>query len=605
MTISVADRVRESSSVVGTALITLEGPTQGFQSFSTALPSGSTTYYCLTDNINWEVGQGTLTSSSPFWTLSRDIILSSSNSGLIIDFPVGIKDVFITAPAEYVQLSPSGGGGGSSNNAPVWITDITPTSTGIVSAKTYVPGTIPSNVVLSTAVSNTFNVTVHVAVAGGELSYSPTVSINGTQATLTQSSTPRWFTGIVNLTLTGTSATVTATSSENSTSVVNLTLATSGPSVLTLIFGAYPGTQTALKSGDHITCSGTTDPSATSIVVYGTTLTVSGGAFSGTLTVGSQSGSYYPTAVASNSFGTAGATFTSITALNLDQTYPTISGVSITYPVGETAFGTGGVGALNNTITNYSSVTYSSSNFSIASPTTYATSKVITNTASGYITGNNITITAVRTNNNAVTTYNAAALIATVAPTASISISGSPVQLISSPTGITYTINLTTSQPIVSAPTLNATYGTWSGSWSGSGSSWSRGLIISDATPRGTGTFTTLSITGASGLVGSTITSGSTYIVGGSNQRILTYAPYSRVAAIGTSVYNQNNTVASYTGGNTLTLHTDNGVYVNGYYIANSDGTYNANGSYLGISDTAFAGSNGTGTLELTFQENA
>ena len=54
-----------------------------------------------------------------------------------------------------------------------------------------------------------------------------------------------------------------------------------------------------------------------------------------------------------------------------------------------------------------------------------------------------------------------------------------------------------------------------------------------------------------------------------------------------------------------LVLKYDNTVAQNSYYIANADGSYNAQGEYLGLSDTAFAGSNTTGSLVVVFGEVA
>jgi hypothetical protein len=97
MALVVKDRVRETTTTTGTGTITLAGPVTGFQSFS-VIGDANTTYYTITDNTNWEVGIGTYTSSGT--TLSRDIILESSNGGTAVNFSAGAKDVFVTYPAE-------------------------------------------------------------------------------------------------------------------------------------------------------------------------------------------------------------------------------------------------------------------------------------------------------------------------------------------------------------------------------------------------------------------------------------------------------------------------------------------------------------------------
>jgi hypothetical protein len=59
------------------------------------------TYYAIELNAagEWEVGIGTVTSGSPD-TLSRDTIISSSNSDAAVIFSSGTKNVFCTLPAK-------------------------------------------------------------------------------------------------------------------------------------------------------------------------------------------------------------------------------------------------------------------------------------------------------------------------------------------------------------------------------------------------------------------------------------------------------------------------------------------------------------------------
>jgi hypothetical protein len=79
--------------------LTLAGASAGFQSFA-AVGNGNTTYYAIVDSTagTWEVGIGTYTSSGT--TLSRDTVLSSSNSGSLVTFSSNSKDVFVTYPSE-------------------------------------------------------------------------------------------------------------------------------------------------------------------------------------------------------------------------------------------------------------------------------------------------------------------------------------------------------------------------------------------------------------------------------------------------------------------------------------------------------------------------
>lgn len=98
MALVLKDRVKETTTTTGDGTITLGGAVTGFQTFTSVLSNGDTTYYCITDGTNFEVGEGTFTASGT--TLSRDEVLESSNSGNKVDWGAGTKDVFITQPAE-------------------------------------------------------------------------------------------------------------------------------------------------------------------------------------------------------------------------------------------------------------------------------------------------------------------------------------------------------------------------------------------------------------------------------------------------------------------------------------------------------------------------
>jgi len=97
MAFVVKDRVKETTTTTGTGTITLAGAVDGFQAFS-AIGDGNTTYYAIAAGTEFEVGIGTYTSSGT--TLSRDTVISSSNSGSLVSFSAGSKDVFCTLPAE-------------------------------------------------------------------------------------------------------------------------------------------------------------------------------------------------------------------------------------------------------------------------------------------------------------------------------------------------------------------------------------------------------------------------------------------------------------------------------------------------------------------------
>lgn len=96
MALVLKDRVQETTTTTGTGTLTLSGGVDGFQSFS-VIGDGNTTFYSIVFGASFEVGIGTYTSSGT--TLSRDTILSSSNSNNAVNFGAGTKNVFVTYPA--------------------------------------------------------------------------------------------------------------------------------------------------------------------------------------------------------------------------------------------------------------------------------------------------------------------------------------------------------------------------------------------------------------------------------------------------------------------------------------------------------------------------
>ena len=95
------DRVKETSTTTGTGTISLAGASQGFESFVTGIGTTNKTYYCITNSTQteFETGIGTVTDATPD-TLSRDTVISSTNSDNLVNFAGGEKDVFCTIPAK-------------------------------------------------------------------------------------------------------------------------------------------------------------------------------------------------------------------------------------------------------------------------------------------------------------------------------------------------------------------------------------------------------------------------------------------------------------------------------------------------------------------------
>jgi hypothetical protein len=98
MVLVVADRVQETTSTTGTSSYTLLGAEPGFQSFGAVMTDADTTYYAITDDVDWEVGLGTYSTTGP--TLARTTILSSSNSDNAVSWSAGTKKIFLSYAAE-------------------------------------------------------------------------------------------------------------------------------------------------------------------------------------------------------------------------------------------------------------------------------------------------------------------------------------------------------------------------------------------------------------------------------------------------------------------------------------------------------------------------
>ena len=98
MAFVINDRVKETTSTIGTSTVTLSGAQLGFQSFSDGVGAGNSTYYTIALGNQWEVGIGSFTNATTF---TRDSVISSSNTSNLVNFSSGVKDIFCALPATY------------------------------------------------------------------------------------------------------------------------------------------------------------------------------------------------------------------------------------------------------------------------------------------------------------------------------------------------------------------------------------------------------------------------------------------------------------------------------------------------------------------------
>jgi hypothetical protein len=96
-----ADRVKEQSSTVGLAAMVMTGALAGFQDFATGVGDTNETFYTIFNggDNSWEVGQGTFSLGTN--SLSRDTVISSSNSNNPVNFVAGTKTVFATVASQF------------------------------------------------------------------------------------------------------------------------------------------------------------------------------------------------------------------------------------------------------------------------------------------------------------------------------------------------------------------------------------------------------------------------------------------------------------------------------------------------------------------------
>lgn len=434
----------------------------------------------------------------------------------------------------------------------VFVTDVT--NAGNIGQEAYIADTIPANTVLTECTTDTTPVTIEFLAEPAGF-YSPTLSISGVDCSnLTQyGDDRRLFSGSFDVTLAcaaGAFQDFVIESSTGQNTTVRVNLAGAGPEIQSIIFGAYPGIQTALKHTDQIGVTVKVPNDADSVWIEAdkaskNLINLTMGALDGAgvgyrnatgIVTISTIGSDSPVdAQAENALGTRGAVFTSAN-LTIDQVYPNITFNSITYPGVQGALKNSETADVDVSITNWvggtDNITYSTplNQITIPSTSAYTQIKTVTRIAGDYnISTNNYSVSANKVSNDSTSSASYTVKIANVAAQLTISEPASRLRtrgtgftnvgLTTAATSAEHTITIGSNQTLASVPTLadpSAGTGTWkNGAFSGATTSFTNVLVLPDSSTRGTHNWGAISGTNLSGLTTTAITGSSDYVIGG------------------------------------------------------------------------------------------
>lgn len=447
------------------------------------------------------------------------------------------------------------------------------------------------------ASTDTDSVTVTAIIDGYSGSYMPTAKICGIDAVISETSSLRTFiaTATIPVSIGDNDIVVDASNGGSSSAIV--TRMPPGPSVISVSFAAPASPSTHYKAGDTLLLQVKTDELATSISVLAKGASSSlvvhevvAGIASFSVTISSVATSDRIYCIARNSFGTVGEEFSS-ELVPISQESPSVS-VSIAYPGGQFGAKTGDIVTVSTTASNFSDFKFTFdpglSGTDVFEPTKLVS--VLSTEGSDY---DSVHAVALLEKNGTSFATSAQVLIANVPAVLAISISTNPSRLTRSPLGTSYTLIVESSQPLMSLSVAGVTMNP-----SANRKYWTGTVKIYDSTPIGGYSITANSV-GAAGHPGS---STGTFQVGGFSSRSIVWPAFSRVAPLGLQVSDQSRVSCSI-GTKVLTRYTDAADRSNGFYVADVNGAYNPNGSYIALSDAAFAASNTSGTLQGTVQE--
>ena len=503
-------------------------PTSGLMTYRFSPTSGNSGGSFTANSIFSMSPTGQITFPLTFTVQS---LVQSDGSGNLTGIPITGSIYPITSISSSHSISSSWAPATPGLNGGIFITNITPQSIDDnVSSKTY----SSNGIVLESCLSNTNLINVSVVAVVGYSNFIPSATINGTPLTLTGSVNSAILTGSLSLN-TAHSSSLVVLHEDGASHTTTITYDV-GPAVTSCLFvDGYPGSQTELKESDVFNLQVVTDIPMTRIYVYNEEACIEQtfnfvATLSKTISVVIANRGDITQALRSrvkcmNSNGSYGSAVYSNNTVDLNNTYPSISIGTITYPGSQTALKDSENATVANTVTSFDTITYTSVNgdLSISNSTTYETNKSVTRIGGGYnVNTNNLSISATRTANAATSSSNGLVKIANTLPAITISV---PYARLKSggndgTAAQDYVVTISSNQLLLSSPVpsldLGSGGGTWQGSgFAGSGAIWTRTVRISDSMTKGNYSFTNLSAYNLAGKEQTSINAGSAYVLGG------------------------------------------------------------------------------------------
>ena len=470
-------------------------------------------------------------------------------------YQIAVLHGFVGTEQEWLD-SLTGQNAGPTIYGSVFITNVTPTTTGNVGLKVF----SSDGKILQSCVTDTELVTVWITAKQGITSYTPGILVNESSVALTEQPNGS-FIGSVAIDLNGSNL-IRAVHEDGPIDTCDIEI-DSAPIILSAEFnGGYPGTQTELKAGDRYSFTVETDIEFVEIQVenYGAFTAYSAAipattsyTFQGTIANRGTTTQLLGAKVRVKKFTGAWSEFVvsesfgNINGINIvavNNVYPTITFGTITYPTLQSAIKNSETATVANTIINGNTIVYDSptSELTITNPTTIASSKTVTRVSGNYnVSTANLRATVTRTANNATTISSTIVKIANVPCT--LLVTEPFARLRSDVNPINYIITITSDQDLISAPTLLAgAEGIFQNAgFTGSAKVWTRPLQVTNSMKKGTYSWGAISATNLSGLITTVITENNTYTLGGFVSRAVTLQAYQNevVADIEVSDYSK------------------------------------------------------------------